>query len=179
MHFRAIYIGTPGVDAPPSADAFLGWIGSSSYWAILAQYGVDDATYDGPTSLTTAQVFPDGMIQNGLDAVCRIKARVHDLIHADEAERPLPTADAYAFFLPDNVNIDSGQSGGRRAHHVRHVFPRTTRNDGTEPYAVLPPCADGRSTASISHEAPKVATDPILQEGWSSDDPQDIKTSRE
>ncbi|MEO7111668.1 MAG: hypothetical protein ABI183_14605 [Polyangiaceae bacterium] len=179
MHFRAVYIGTAGVDAPPSADAFMNWIGSSSYWEILAQYGVNDATYDGAITLTTAQVFPDGMIQNGLVPFAAFESRVHDLAHANDGGAPLlPTADAYAFFLPDNVNIDSGESGGEEmvtcvtstAYHA---------HDGSEAYAVLPPCTDGRSTTAISHELTEMATDPILHEGWASDDLQDIKTGAE
>ena len=179
MHFRAVYIGTSGVDAPSSQDVFLNWLGSSSYWEILAQYGVDDATYDGAVSLTTDQVFPDGMIQNGLVPFAAFEARVHDLVHADEGGTPLlPVADAYAFFLPDNVNIDSGESGGEElvtcvTSSAYHAY------DGSEAYAVLPPCTDGRSTASISHELAEIATDPILNRGWASDDPQDIKTGAE
>ncbi len=179
MHFRAIYIGTAGVDAPPSADAFLNWIGTSSYWQILAQYNVNAATYDGAINLTTAQVFPDGMIQNGLVQFATFESRVHDLVHADEGGSPLlPAADSYIFFLPDNVNIDSGESGGEElvtcvTSSAYHAY------DGAEAYAVLPPCTDGRSTASISHELAEVATDPILREGWASDDLEDIKTGAE
>ena len=179
MHVRALYIGTAGVDAPPSADVFLGWIGSSTYWEILAQYGVGDATFDGATSLTTAQVFPDGVIQNGLVPFAAFEARIHDLIHADEGGTPLlAAADAYAIFLPDNVNIDSGESGGEElvtcvTSSAYHAW------DGAEAYAVLPPCIDGRSTTAISHELAEVATDPILRMGWASDDLEDIKTGAE
>jgi hypothetical protein len=180
MHFRAVYIGTAGVDAPPSADAFMSWIGSSSYWEILAQYDVNAATYDGATTFTTAQLFPDGMIDaNGLVPFAAFEARVHDLIHADEGgPSTLPAADAYAFFLPDNVNIDSGFSSGEEqitcvTETAYHAY------DGTEAYAVYPPCTDGRSTASISHELVEMATDPILREGWASDDLEDLKTGAE
>jgi hypothetical protein len=180
MHLRAVYIGTPGVDAPPSADTFLNWIGSSSYWEILAQYGVNDATYDGAITMTTAQFFTDGMIQeDGFVPFGAFESRVHDLIHADEGGTPLlPAADGYAFFLPDNVNIDSGQSGGQEqitcvTSTAYHAY------DGSEAYAVYPPCTDGRSTTSISHELAEMATDPILREGWASDDLEDIKTGAE
>jgi hypothetical protein len=179
MHFRAVYIGTAGVDAPPSADVFLNWIGTSSYWQILAQYNVNAATYDGAINLTTAQVFTDGMIQNGLVQFAAFESRVHALVHGDEGGSALlPAADSYIFFLPDNVNIDSGESGGEElvtcvTSSAYHAY------DGTEPYAVLPPCTDGRSTASISHELAEVATDPILREGWASDDLEDIKTGAE
>lgn len=180
MHFRAVYIGTTGVDAPPSADEFMNWIGSSSYWEILAQYNVSDATYDGPINISTADFFPDGMIDaNGLVPFAAFESRAHDLINpADGATAAIPVADAYAFFLPDNVNIDSGFSSGEEqitcvTETAYHAY------DGTEAYAVYPPCTDGRSTTSISHELSEMATDPILREGWASDDLEDIKTGAE
>ena len=179
MHLRAIYIGTPGVDAPPSVDPFLNWMGGSDYWNILAQYGVGQATYDGATSLTTDAVFTGGMVQNGLVPFAALDARIHEVVHGSEAGAAMvPAADAYAIFLPDGINVDSGSSGGEElvtcvTSAAYHAY------DGSEPYAVLPPCNDGRSTISLSHELAEVATDPILRQGWMSDDSQDIKTGAE
>ncbi len=179
MHFRVIYIGTPGTDQAPSADAFLSWIGPSSYWGIMSQYGVFAATYDGPIQIATSDMFPPGMIQNGLVRFADFDARVLELVHGAEGGAPvLPAADAYAFFLPDGVNIDSGLVGGQEqvtcvtstAYHA---------HDGEEPYVVWPPCDDGRSTIAISHELSEMATDPVLKKGWASDDPSDIKNGAE
>ena len=41
--------------------------------------------------------------------------------------------------------------------------------DGVEPYAVLPPCDDGRSLYTASHELSEMATDPQPYSGWASD----------
>ncbi|MEO8874138.1 MAG: hypothetical protein ABI461_01010 [Polyangiaceae bacterium] len=179
MRVHAVYIGSAGIDAPPNADPFLTWIGTSDYWEILAQYGVNDATYDGATHLTTAVAFPNAMIENGLIPFAEMDARVRELVHGVDGGAPLlPLADAYAIFLPDNVNIDSGFINGEEnitcvtsaAYHA---------HDGSEAYAVFPPCNDGRSTTSISHELTEIATDPILKDGWMSDQGEDIKTGAE
>ena len=179
MHFRAIYIGAPGVDQAPSADTFLSWLGPSSYWGIMSQYGVLAASYDGPIQIATSDMFPAGMIQNGLVKFADFEARVHALVHdTDGAAAVLPASQAYVFFLPDGVNIDSGDVGGQEqitcvTSTAYHAY------DGDEPYAVLPPCDDGRSTTAISHELSEMASDPILKEGWASDDPNDIKNGAE
>ncbi|MEO8797665.1 MAG: hypothetical protein ABI551_07260 [Polyangiaceae bacterium] len=179
MHFRAIYIGSPGVDVAPSADALLTWIGTSSYWSSLKQYGVNDATYDGATTLTTDQAFPAGLVTEGTIPFTVFDARVHELVHGTDAAAPIvPQADGYLFFLPDGINIDSGNVAG-----VDQVTCITSSdfhaNDGDDPYIVVPPCLTGRDSYAITHEMSEMATDPVLQKGWFSDLPSDIKSGGE
>jgi hypothetical protein len=77
---------------------------------------------------------------------------------------PIPVADAYIFFLPNGVNVFFGSEGSTCVEAAGyHDF------DGAEPYAVIPPCAEGRSGMAISHEMAEMATDPIPGEGWFSD----------
>lgn len=179
MHFVAVYVGTAGDDMAPSADTFLSWIGPSSYWAIMRQYGVNAATYDGAVQLATDVVFPASSVDAGLVPFATFEAKIHELVHGVDGGAPLlPHADGYAFFLPNGINIDSGESAGidmvtcvtSTAYHAY---------DGDEPYVVFPPCDDGRSTAAISHELTEMATDPILRKGWASDESNDIKNGAE
>ncbi|HEX7665587.1 MAG TPA: hypothetical protein VF407_13770 [Polyangiaceae bacterium] len=179
MHFRAIYIGTEGVDRAPSSDTLLEWIGTSSYWAYLKQYGVNEATYDGATFLTTADAFPPGLVADDKVQYLDFDARVHELVHGTDAAAPLvPQADGYVFFLPDGVNVDSGMAGG-----IDQVTCITSSdfhaNDGDDPYVVVPPCKAGRDPYAITHELSEMATDPILHKGWMSDLESDIKNGGE
>ena len=80
----------------------------------------------------------------------------------------IPEADAYIFFLPNGVNVSfPGPTGGTWQTCVEaggyHSF------DGSEPYAIMPPCSLGRSGLAISHEIAEMATDPNPGLGWFSD----------
>ena len=184
-HYRAIYIGTEGVDSATSFDSYLEWLlTSQDYWGTwLPQYGVGYGTFDGFTRIDTATFFTPGMIQNGFVNWIALDQRIAQIIHQvpsdagasdadpDASTSTLPTiphADAYVFFLPDGVNVDLGnnestcaQAGGY------HDF------DGQEPYAIIPPC--GRYRLVVSHELTEMATDPIPGRGWYSD--PDINSS--
>jgi hypothetical protein len=75
---------------------------------------------------------------------------------------PIPTADAYIFFLPDGVNVNLG-GGEQTCLGVGgyHSY------DGFEPYALIPPC--GHSGLVLSHEMAEMCTDPLPDQGWFSD----------
>jgi hypothetical protein len=94
----------------------------------------------------------------------------------DATPPPDPTvalADAYIFFLPNGVNVSLGQRGA-------HVFQTCIDAggyhafDGAVPYAIIPPCALGRSALAVSHELAEMVTDPVPGKGWYS--PADIES---
>jgi hypothetical protein len=198
MRLQAVYIGFEGDDGAPDFDDFHTWLLSSSYWSILAQYGVGAGTSAASVRLSTKAALPASLVKNGLISAEDFDARVLDILHGSRATRDggadpdaaadaamdpeagtsggghdaglplIPAADAYIFFLPNGVNVSLGERGG-------HVF-RTCVDaggyhsyDGSEPYAVIPPCSLGRSPFAISHELTEMATDPFPGGGWYSD----------
>jgi hypothetical protein len=180
-HLWAIYIGTTDVDF----DAYMQWlVTSTDYWgAILAQYGVGYGTFDGSTQIDSAAFFTPGTLTGNVIDSGVLQQRIHDVIHAVSADAgasdadleagddggsttltipPIPGADGYVFFLPDNITVNLGAEGvtcvGIGGYHSY---------DGTEPYAIIPDC--GRSRLVVSHEIAEMCTDPVPGAGWVSD----------
>ncbi len=185
-HLRVIYIGTDGLDASQSFDTYITWMVSSTlYWsAFLAQYGVHNGTLDGSQFADKNAFFHPGDISSDgtvswATLENRVKAALHPTASADagadanadadadadaNASLPIiPNADAYIFFLPDNVQVDLGSEGktcvGIGGYHSY---------DGLEPYAIIPSC--GRNHLVISHESAEMCTDPVPGNGWYSDE---------
>jgi hypothetical protein len=111
--------------------------------------------------------------QNNLVDVLVLQARVAQSLH-DDADAGttstigIPSAQAYVFFLPDGVNVDLGQRGNYTYQTCIDAYGYHAY-DGLEPYAVLPPCPEGRSSYAESHELAEMATDPHPYDGWASD----------
>ena len=87
---------------------------------------------------------------------------------AGTAPISLPGAQAYLFFLPDGLNVALGHRGTYTYQTCVDTFGYHGF-DGVEPYTVLPPCDDGRSLYTASHELAEMATDPQPYSGWASD----------
>lgn len=92
-----------------------------------------------------------------------------------EAGAPLlPAAEAYVLMLPNGVNVAIGTSSS-------HTFQTCIDSggyhgyDGFEPYAVIPPCREGRSALAVSHEIVEMVTEPQPSRGWFSD--SDVKNA--
>ncbi len=184
-HVWAIYIG-PGWSGGTSTafDTYLTWlVGSTDYWSILAQYGVGYGTFDGSSLVDTTVFFTPGMINNvGMVSWSALEARVSQVINqaasdagaadsgdaGDAGLSAIPLGETYIIFLPDNVNVDLGQGevtcAGVGGYHSY---------DGTESYAVIPPC--GHHGLVISHEMAEMVTDPVPGLGWFSD--QDVQNA--
>ncbi len=183
MRLQVVYLGMEGDGGAPSFDEFIDWLLASDYWAIMEQYGVGHGQRVGSVRIAPSGVIPAGAVKNGLLLPEDLETFVYGAIHpasstdggldADAADDggsvPLiPIADAYLIFLPNNVNVDLGERGG-------HVFQTCVdtggyhSHDGAEPYAVIPPCAFGRSALAVSHELAEMATDPLPGTGWFSD----------
>jgi hypothetical protein len=177
----AIYIGDSGLTAYGSFDLFLGWLfGSTDYWSILSQYGVGYGTFQGSVQVDSATFFTPGMLNGNMVDSSVLDARVKAVIHqqapsdagvSDSGDDsgdaaaplpPIPAANGYIFFLPDDVNVNLGQEGqtcvGIGGYHAY---------DGNEPYAIIPSC--GRSGLVVSHEMAEMCTDPVPGLGWYSD----------
>jgi hypothetical protein len=173
MHLRIVYVGSAGVDAALPMDDFAKWLVTSDYWGTLSQYGVGKGVVLDSISIPTDVFAPAELREPGksLVAIQDLNLHVQALVHGDATTKAYPGlagADAYAFYLPDGLNVSLGHrddyelttcvdAGGYHAH------------DGLEPYAVLPPCQKGRSTQALAHELTELATDPISGGGWMSD----------
>jgi hypothetical protein len=177
MRVRFVYIGQESVDAAPNVDDFARWLLGSSWWGLLREYGIEEASLDPSVSFPFATVFPSGTIVDGLVASTVFAQRVRALLHPD-ASTSFSPSDAYVFMLPNGVNVSLGvqgsrtfqtciDSGGYHAH------------DGLEAFAVIAPCRLGRSALTISHELAEVATNPVVVDGWFSDNEADRKTGVE
>ena len=196
MRLQVVYIGLAGESGAPDFDVFHKWIVSSAYWGLMKQYGVSAGTFLGSVRISESEIFPPGLVQDGLIRAEELGARVYALLHpsppepldaggaldadgaaatdanvgdvVDAGRTVIPTADAYLFYLPAGVNVSLGEMNG-------HLFQTCVEAggyhtfDGTEPYAVIPPCSFGRSGLAISHELAEMATDPFPSTGWFSD----------
>jgi hypothetical protein len=173
VHLRIVYVGTRGVDQALPIDDFAKWLVTSQYWGTLAQYGVHDGVVLDSIEIPSEVFAPDDLRETGnaLIEIQNLDSHFAALVHGDSITQPYPGlagADAYAIYLPDGLNVSMGHrdnyelttcvdAGGYHAH------------DGTEPYAVLPPCDKGRSTQALSHELTELVTDPVTGVGWMSD----------
>ncbi len=193
MRLMVVYIGDESAGGVPSFDAFVDWLLTSDYWAIMQQYGVGAGTRVTSVRVPASSIIPEGAVTKGLITAEDLELAVHAAIHPDvpdggvsdaasdasdaaaaDAGLPLPTvalADAYLFFLPAGVNVNLGQRGSKVYQTCidaggYHAF------DGAEPYAIIPPCTLGRSPLAVSHELAEMATDPVPNQGWYS--PKDV-----
>jgi len=176
MRVVAVYFGAADEGGAQSFDPFIQWLVGSDYWSLMAQYGVGPGALVGSVRLAVSDAFPPGspptITVDALDA--RLSALLRsagdkdasaDAEDASDAASPaIPDADAYVFFLPDGLNASFVGPDGTTYVTCRDAggyhYPANVA-----PYAVIPPCASGRSALAISHELAEVATDPEAN-GW-------------
>jgi hypothetical protein len=188
MRLQAVYFGDTS-DGAQSFDAMMTWLLSSNYWKIMSQYGVNAGSLVGSVRLNANDVFLPGVTPTKVISAEDLAARVYALLHpatiapsdagADgdanggpvgPATPLIPIADAYIFFLPNGVNVGSQDSAGMHQTCIDNGGYHT--DDGQDRYAVIPPCAFGRSAQASSHELAEMATDPSPGRGWFSDKDQ-------
>lgn len=170
MNLRIVYFGAEDEDGAPSRDELVAWTiqSGNGYWDILAQYNVFGGVLRGSQRVDRNLVIPESAVDDGIIEIHDLEDRIREFLHPEGEASPVPSADAYLFFLPDGVNVALSTRGTK-------VFTTCVdvgayhRFDGVEPYAVFPPCALGHSPRAISHELAEMATDPIVGTGWISD----------
>jgi hypothetical protein len=172
MKVGIVYVGEEDAGGPPTNTTSAPILGST-YWLLLNEYGVGPGTIVGSTRAPISTLLrPSDMDDGGLVDMLVLQARVAEFIHGDvEAGthgNPINGAEAYLFFLPNGVNVALARAGSYTYQTCidadgYHSF------DGLEPYAILPPCALGRSSYTTSHELAELATDPQPYMGWASD----------
>lgn len=174
MRVHVVYIGRPGHDASESFDTLITWLLRSTHWGNLEEYGVHGGAFVDSIYVPSERFFTKGSIDDGLVAdttfeelARRLMPRSQGAILArDGALAQLaPGAEGYVFFLPDGVNVAMGQRGTYTYSTCVDALGYH-RFNGREPYAVIGPCAKGRSGFVVSHELGEMATDPIVGQGF-------------
>jgi hypothetical protein len=172
MQVGVVYLGDEDAGGAPSDDATISSLLGSSYWLQLSEYGIGKGALVGSTRIATPSFFQSGDLDpNDLVDVLVLQARVAQSLHgASDAgiTASIPGAEAYVFFLPDGVNVNLGQRGNYTYQTCVDAFGYHA-HDGIEPYTILPPCPEGRSSYAASHELAEMATDPHPYDGWASD----------
>jgi hypothetical protein len=154
-------------------DTFTAAIPSSSYWGVLAEYGVQAARPS--TSVHWGTPAPSSIDDSDLQ---------HDLPLELEANEfgPVPNQAIYLLYMPDGVQVSNhGQLGCRDfgAYHSSVSLP----NGSLVSYAVIPRCnvpplsEQDSTTAAASHEIAEATTDPYFENrhgAWGAIDPADI-----
>ncbi len=174
MALGVVYIGAADAGGAPSEDTILNWLLGSPYWLYLDEYGIGNGSIAGSIRIPISSLLqPADIDVNGLVDALVLSARVAEAIHSGAADSSasainIPGAQAYAIYLPDGVNVALGHRGSYTYQtcidaNGYHGY------DGFEPYAILPPCDEGRSLYAAAHELAEVATDPQPYKGWASD----------
>ncbi len=161
-----LYAGNPGVDGAMTQDVFVDWLMASSYWGLLAQYGVGPGKRVASVQVPREQLVPvadqDAL---GLVWLATLEKRVHAWVDVNGTMG----ANALLVFLPDTVNVKLSVRGSYTYQTCIDAFGYHAY-DGREPYAIMPPCQKGRETGSIAHELIELATDPESNRGWFSNE---------
>ena len=174
MQLGIVYVGDADAGAAPNEDVIIKWLLGSPYWLNLDEYGITNGAFIGSLHVpTSAIVQPSDLDSMGRVDVLLLQSRIATAINGDpdagtNAIAALPGAQAYLFFLPDGLNVALGHRGTYTYQTCIDTFGYHGF-DGFEPYAVLPPCDDGRSLYTASHELSEMATDPQPYSGWASD----------
>jgi hypothetical protein len=174
MKLGIVYIGDADAGGAPGTDPILSWLVGSPYWLLLDEYGIGNGTLVGSVRVPTSTFFQPGDTDvNGLVDVLVLQSRIAAAIHGDAdagiaTSVVIPNAEAYLVLLPDGVNVALGHRG---TYTYQTCIDANGYHgyDGIEPYAVLPPCPEGRTLYAASHELAEVATDPQPYQGWVSD----------
>ncbi len=111
MKLGIVDIGIDETEGSPSFDDYVTWLVSSSWWAIMKQYGVGPGTVVGSVRVPKASVFqPSDVDGKGIAYWSTVDWRVDTLLKAtgDGGAPIVQKADAYIVFLPWGVNVDVG-----------------------------------------------------------------------
>jgi len=173
VQLGVIYVGDLDAGGMPGNDAILKWLLGSPYWGLLNEYGIGAGSVVGSVRVATSSLLGPGDVDanSKLVELLVLDARVAALLHGADGGAPavsIPGAEAYLLYLPDGVNVALGHRGSYTYQtcvdaYGFHAF------DGLEPYAILPPCEEGRSLYAAAHELSEMATDPEPYHGWVSD----------
>jgi hypothetical protein len=179
IQLGTVYVGDVDAGGAPNEDVLLGWLVASPYWLLLDEYGVTNGALVGTAHVPMSALLQSGDVSGGLVDVMTLQVRITSALHGDDDAGTQPTinipgAQAYVFFLPDGVNVALGHRGSYTYQTCIDANGYHS-HDGLEAYAVLPPCAEGRSLYTASHELAEMATDPRPYDGWVSD--TDIATN--
>lgn len=163
----------PGDTLRAPLDAFTAEITSSSYWGVLAEYGVQSGHAGTPVHMGASA--PSSLDDSDLQ---------HDLPLQLAANQfgTVPNEALYVFYLPDGVQVTNhGQMGcvDFGGYHSSVALP----NGSLVAYAVIPRCtapsfsALDTTTAAASHEIMESSSDPYFenrQGAWGAIDSADI-----
>ncbi len=157
-----LYAGKPGVDAAMPQDGFIDWMLGSSYWGLIAQYGVGSGKRVASVQVPRDQLVPAvDQDAQGLVWMDALDKRVRAWVDSNG----ILGANALIVFLPDTVNVKLSTRGNYTYQTCIDAFGYHAY-DGREPYAIMPACPKGRETGSIAHELTELATDPQSNRGW-------------
>ena len=186
MRLVAVYFGEANVNGAASWDPFMTWLVKSAYWGTMKQYCVGPGTFAGSIRLDPSVLHASGDAGAMLVDADTLETTLQGLLHpgsngaidggldADDSDArtpsPIPVGDGYIFFLPDGLNVTflNGADGTTWTSCIDFGGYHAI-TPGHDPYAVIPPCAFGRSGLAISHELAEMATDPGAGDGWFSD----------
>lgn len=171
MKLGVVYLGDVDAGGAPNDDVDIAWLLKSPYWDVLSEYGIGNGAVAGSLRVPTNVVLqPSDVSSSGLVEQFVLQLRVAAALGTDGGapKISIPGAEAYAFFLPDGVNVALGHAGSYTYTTCIDAWGYHT-HDGVEPYAVFPPCPKGRSLYAISHELTEMATDPQPFLGWATD----------
>jgi len=176
LQLGVVYVGDVDAGGAPIDDPDLDWLLGSFYWRYLTEYGVGNGAVAGSARVSQDTFFQAGDVDGatGLVDILVLQERIAEALHGDAdagsgtGTVSIPGAQGYLVFLPDGVNVALGHRGTYTYQTCvdadgYHAY------DGVEPYAVLPPCAAGRTLYAASHELAELATDPQPYDGWASD----------
>ncbi len=174
MRVHVVYIGRPGEDAADSFDSLVIGLLRGKHWGTLAEYGVHAGAFVDSAYVPSERFFTKGSIEDGLVTDAAFEELARRAMPRSQGP-PLPRdgeqaeltagAEGYVFFLPDGVNVSMGQRGTYTYSTCVDALGYH-RFNGREPYAVIGPCAKGRTGFVVSHELGEMATDPIVGQGF-------------
>jgi hypothetical protein len=170
-----VYVGDVDAGGPPNNGTDLQWLLGSPYWLWLDEYGIQSGTIAGTVRIATSALIQPSDVDTstGLIGIGVLQIRIEQALQGnpDAGTTPaitIPGANGWIFYLPDGINVALGQRG---TYTYQTCIDTSGYHawDGFEPYAVMPPCDEGRSLYAASHELAELVTDPQPYHGWVSD----------
>jgi hypothetical protein len=161
VQIAVVYIDAAG-GAVVNEDAFFDWVLTSSYWALLGQYGVGSGSVVPSTRVPASTWFTSAELAAGTVDVYSLNDAIRAHARCTTVTTGcLPSAEAYVVFLPDGLNAvapdGSVTCSGLMDYHAY---------SGDQPYTVIGSCPLARSPYGVSHELVEMVTDSLPGFGW-------------